>query len=188
MHSVTLVSLKLSNRKCSCEGKIERVPFWGKVISFYPNYLVPNKQPRFRSGSVEYRLRTKGDELSPARWWVRRQLSSCVLEGLSLHLSEHLNSSVAGSHNFQVLTVVILIHLCSTSRGKEFHVDSVVWIAPIHTGVYVPGLRANALLLWWDFIWSIVYSKLCHKHNKHCMLQNRKGGDFRTDWEDSGQQ
>lgn len=81
VHSVTMVSLKLSNRKCSCEGKIERVPFWGKVISFYPDYLVPNRQHRFRFSSVEYRLRTMGDELSPARGWVWRQLSSPALEG-----------------------------------------------------------------------------------------------------------
>lgn len=139
VHSVTLVSLKLSNRKCSCEGKIERVPFWGKVISFYSNYLVPNKQHRFRFSSVKYRLWSMGNELSPESWWVWRRLNSCALEGLSLHLSESLVSSVAGKHNFQVLTVVRLIHPCLTWRGKEFHADSksIVCVAPV--GVCVPG-------------------------------------------------
>lgn len=82
-----------------------------------------------------------GDELSPAWGWVWRQLSSCALEGLSLHLgSECLATSVAGNHNFKMLIVVRLIHPCSTSTGKLFHVDSksVVWVALVD--VYVPLL------------------------------------------------
>ena len=81
-----------------------------------------------------------GNELSPRRLWVWRQLSSRALEVLPSHFSGSLVSSVAGKHNFQVQTVVGLMHPCSTLREKEIHMDSksVVCVAPVQ--IYVAGL------------------------------------------------
>lgn len=93
-----------------------------------------------------------GNDFSPGRLWVWRQLSSGALEVLPSHFSESLVSSVAGKHNFQLQTVVGLIHPCSTLREKEIPIDSqsVVCVAPIQ--VYVAGLYNSALVLLWGFI------------------------------------
>lgn len=97
-----------------------------------------------------------GNELSPGRLRVWRQLSSRALEVIPAHSRESLVSSVAGKHNFQVQTLVGLIHPCSMLREREMHMGSetVACVGPVQ--VYAAGLYSNALVLIWGFIWCII--------------------------------
>lgn len=97
---------------------------------------------------------------------------------LSLHLSERLVSKEAGNHSFKVLIVVRLIHPCSTSTGKEFHMvsKSVVWVAPV--GAFVPDFRLLHLFYCGILPGQLSTTSFIINTTNSACYSKRKGGDL----------